>query len=116
MNPSLTKVEPHDQVVLVALIRRALSDSSANQLVDEVNSAAADAPGKPLVLDMLKVEFIPSSVLGALVRIAQSMKLDGRRFVLVRVDRRVRGTLSVTRLDKVLAMHETLDDFLATLE
>ena len=116
MSPSLTSHQPHDQVVLVAITRRALSDSSANQLVDEVNTAAASEPGKPLVLDMLKVEFIPSSVLGALIRIAQSMKLDGRRFLLIRVDRRVRGTLSVTRLDKVLEMHETLDDFLATLE
>lgn len=114
-NPELTRVQPHDQVVHVLINRRALNDVSSHQLIDEVNSAAAAAPKLPLVLDMLKVEFTPSSVLGALVSLSNSMKLDGRRFILVHVDRRVRGTLAVTRLDKKLEMFETLDDAVASL-
>jgi anti-anti-sigma factor len=112
----ITRIDPHEKVVLVAITRRALSDALAPALIDEVNTAAAENPGKPLVLDFLKVEFIPSSVLGALVRIAQSTRLDGRRFYLIRVDRRVRGTLSVTRLDKVLEVRETVEDVVRELD
>ena len=112
----LTSIEPHQQVVHVLVMRRALSDGSSHQLLDEVNSAAAANPRLPVVLDMLKVEFTPSSVLGALVSLSSGMKLDGRRFILVHVDRRVRGTLSVTRLDKKLEMFETLDDAVASIK
>lgn len=114
-NQELTAVQPNDKIVHVLITRRALNDASSHQLIDEVNAAAAAMPRLPLVLDMLKVEFTPSSVLGALVSLSHSMKLDGRRFVLVHVDRRVRGTLSVTRLDKKLEMFETLNDALATI-
>lgn len=111
----LTTVNPHDKVVWVQINRRALNDGASAQLVEDVTSASDADPKKPVILDFKRVEFTPSSVLGALVRISQTFKLDGRRLVLVHVDRRVRGTLSVTRLDKVLEVRETIDDAIAAI-
>lgn len=111
----LTTVNPHDKVVWIQINRRALNDGASTQLVDDVTTASDADPKKPVVLDFKKVEFTPSSVLGALVRISQTFRLDGRRLVLVHVDRRVRGTLSVTRLDKVLEVRETIEDAIAAM-
>lgn len=111
----LTTVNPHDKVVWVQINRRALNDGASAQLVDDVTAASDADPKKPVVLDFKKVEFTPSSVLGALVRISQTFKLDGRRLVLVHVDRRVRGTLSVTRLDKILEVRETIEDAISAM-
>jgi anti-anti-sigma regulatory factor len=43
---------------------------------------------------------------------SKSFKLDGRRLALIGVDRRVRETIGVTRLDRILEIHRTLDDVL----
>ena len=110
---AITTVQATPNVVHIAVTRRALSDSAASGLLAEVTSAADAQPKFPVILDLKKVEFIPSAVLGALVRLSQRLKLEGRRLILVHVDRRVRGTLSVTRLEKVLEVRETLDDALA---
>lgn len=110
---SITAVQPTPDVVHISVTRRALSDAAATSLVTEVTAAMDNSPRLPVILDLKKVEFVPSAVLGALVRLSQTMKLDGRRLVLVHVDRRVRGTLSVTRLDKILELKETLADAIA---
>src|SRR5262245_44080638 len=107
---AITAVQATPNVVHIAVTRRA-----ASGLLEEVSAAADAQPKFPVILDLKKVEFIPSAVLGALVRLSQRLKIEGRRLVLVHVDRRVRGTLSVTRLEKVLEVRETLDDALAEL-
>ncbi|MBI5863917.1 MAG: STAS domain-containing protein [Planctomycetes bacterium] len=109
---AITLVHPNTDMVHIAVVRRALNDSAAIGLVAEVTQAADAQPDVPVVLDLKKVEFVPSAVLGALVRLSQSLKLAGRKLILVHVDRRVRGTLSVTRLEKVLDLRETIDDVL----
>lgn len=113
---AITIVQPTPNVVHIAVARRALSDSAASALVTEVTAAGDAQPGLPIILDLKKVEFVPSAVLGALVRLSQTMRLDGRRLILVHVDRRVRGTLSVTRLEKILELRETLEDAVRELQ
>lgn len=110
---SITAVQTTAEIIHISVTRRALSDSAATSLVADVTAAMDANPKLPVILDLKKVEFVPSAVLGALVRLSQAMKLDGRRLYLVHVDRRVRGTLSVTRLDKILELKETLADAIA---
>lgn len=110
---AITAVQATPNVVHISVTRRALSDSAASSLLAEVTAAADAQPKCPVILDLKKVEFIPSAVLGALVRLSQTLRLDGRKLILVHVDRRVRGTLSVTRLEKVLEVRETLEDAIA---
>lgn len=108
----VTNVQASEDAVLIVIQRRTLDESATNELVDDVLMAAAAHPGPPIVLDMEQVKFAPSVALGSLVRLSKSFKLDNRRLILINVDRRTRGAIAVTRLDKVLEIFNTLDDAL----
>jgi anti-anti-sigma factor len=105
----VTEIRPHEQVLLIEIVRRALDESSARQLADEVLTAAAARPNVPVVLDMTHLGFAPSAAIGSLIRLSRSFKLDGRRLVLIGIQARVLGAIKVTRLDAVLEIHDTLD-------
>lgn len=109
---AVTQVEPHDQVLLIAVMRRSLDEASTEELVDQVGTLAAERPRVPIVLDLSRVKFAPSVALGTLVHLSKSFSLEGRRVALVRVDQRVRGTIQVTQLNKVLDIYETVEDML----
>ena len=72
-------------------------------------TAAVDVPSKPIVLDMSAVKFAPSVALGALVKLAKSFGLDGRRLAIIGVDSRIRRTIRITRLHEVLEIHDSLE-------
>ncbi len=106
---AVTEVRPHDSLLHVVVLKRALDDTSTNQLVEDVEDAAVQTPGRPIVLDLSSVKFAPSVALGSLVQLSKSFSLDRRRFVLIGVDRRVMDSIRVTQLDKVLEIRRTLD-------
>ena len=108
----VTDVQATEDAVLIVIQRRTLDESATNELVDDVLMAAAAHPGPPIVLDMSQVKFAPSVALGSLVRLSKSFRLDNRRLILINVDRRTRGAIAVTRLDKVLEIFNTLEDAL----
>jgi len=111
---AVTEIRPHEQVLLIAVMRRSLDETSAHQLTDDVLTAAAGKPRVPVVLDMSQVRFAPSAALGSLVKLSRSFKLDGRRLALVGVGPRVLGAIKVTRLDAVLDVSDTLEQVIGT--
>ncbi|HEY3242293.1 MAG TPA: STAS domain-containing protein [Phycisphaerae bacterium] len=108
-------IQPHQSVLILAVQRRALDAATTDALEVEVNAAVAAAPGQPVVLDMSKVEFAPSVALGTLLRLAQDLKFFGRRLIMVGVTQKVRGTLQVTRVDKLLEIQANVADALMRL-
>ena len=113
---SVIATQAHEKAFVVAVTKRALDAVTVVALRDEVNAALAGvAPGLPVVIDLAKVDFAPSVALGTLVNLAQDLKWSGRRMLLCGLTRQVRGTIAVTRLDKVFEVHLTLADALAAL-
>jgi anti-anti-sigma factor len=110
----VTEIRPHEHLLLMAVLKPSLDEASAHQLTDDVLTAAAERPRLPIVLDMSKVRFAPSSALGALVQLSRSFKLDGRRLALIGIDNRVRGAITVTGLDAVLEIYDTLEQVVGT--
>lgn len=108
-------VQPQEKVLVISIRKSLLDESTTRELCDEVLTAAVETPRLPIVLDMAQVRFAPSVALGALVRLSNSFKLDGRRIMLIGVDLRIRGTIRVTRLDQVLEIYETLPQVLTQL-
>ncbi len=108
----VVSIQPHERVVLAAVTRKSLDGITSGRLESEVSAASAQEPGKVVVLDMSKVDFVPSVALGSILRLAQDLKFFGRRLIVVGVTSQVRRTMSVTRLDKVLELRATLADAL----
>jgi len=106
---AVTEIRPHEQVLLIVVLKQSLDKESARQLADNVLTAAAKRPHVPIVLDMSRVRFAPSAALGSLVKLNRGFRLDGRRLVLIGIDPRVLGAIKVTCLDTVLEIHNTLE-------
>lgn len=109
---SVTEILPHEQVLHIAVRKRSLDAMSTQTLVDDVDTAAAQRPGVPIVLDLTNLKFAPSVALGSLVQLSKSFRLDGRRIALIGVGPRIRDPIRVTRLHEVLEIHDTLEQFL----
>jgi anti-anti-sigma factor len=108
----VTEVQPHDQLLLIAVRKSKLDEMATEQMVEDVYVASAARPSVPIVLDLAKVRFAPSVALGALAKLSRSFQLDGRRVALINIDRRVRGAIKVTGLHNVLEIHERVEDVL----
>ena|ERR1044071_3382682 len=108
-------VEPNEKALVISVLCKRLDEMSVKSLESEVTEAAAAAPGKPIVMDLSKLDFAPSVALGALARLVGDFKFFGRRCILAGVTQRVRGTMNVTRLDTLIEIRPSVADALAQL-
>jgi anti-sigma B factor antagonist len=108
-------VEPHAQVLLIVVQASRLDPAAAAELEDEASRAAIDTPNLPFVLDISKVSFAPSVAIGVLVNLFKGFKLSNRKAFLVGPTPPIRGVLSVTRVDELIAIRPTLDAVLADI-
>lgn len=108
-------IQPHAEAVWAIIHQSKLDDVISEQLQREIPAAAAQRPGLPVVLDMSLVAFIPSVALGSLVLLSRSLKKDGRHFFLVGLQPEIRNLLALTRIDKLLEIHGSLEEALSHL-
>ena len=110
------EIKPHDKVLLVLVLKRILDDPSARELADGILTAAAEIPKIPVVLDLSQVRFAPSVALSSLVQLTNSFKFDQRQIVIIGLDRRLRETVRVTQLHRVLRIQDNLEQVLARID
>jgi anti-sigma B factor antagonist len=89
-----------------------MDEERTKQMQDSLMKAAEAKPKLPVVLDLTKVEFLPSLSIGALVSFMTYFKQLGRRFILVGIQPPIRDMLAITRLDKIFEMFDNVDDAL----
>ena len=72
--------------------------------------------GRPfLIIDLEKVPFMDSSGLSALVSALKAARKHNDTVVLVRPTPHVRMTLQMSMLDRIFAIHDTIEDALEAL-
>lgn len=69
-----------------------------------------------LVVDLSSVPFIDTSGLGALISGLKTARLAGGDLRLAQVDSRARQLLQITSLDRVLTVHESVEEALRAFE
>ncbi len=69
--------------------------------------------GANLVLDLSHVRFMDSSGLGAVMSIYKMLK--GKKISVVNPQRAVRELLKLTRMDKLIASYDSIQDAVATM-
>ena len=105
-------IEPHSRILLAVLQAARMDEEAARAIQARVLDAADQSPDRPVLLDMSKVEFMPSLSLGVLVALLRKFKQEGRRFILAGLKPQVRETLTICRLIKVFEIYDTVDDAL----
>jgi anti-sigma B factor antagonist len=96
---------------LVLAVRGEVDLSTGGRLADTAGEALREAAGRPVVLDMLAVEFLSSSGLGVLVSLNDDARAAGTPLrVVVDQDRPVMRPIRTMGLDDVLSMYGTVDE------
>lgn len=111
----IVSIEPHEEIVLAAIQCARMDEAGTGAMQEQVGAAAEASRHLPVVLDMSNVQFFPSLSLGALVNLLRDFKQHNQRFMLVGVQPPVRSALSVTRLDKLFEIYDSVDDALRQL-
>jgi anti-sigma B factor antagonist len=86
----------------------------AGELKDRLTEAT-DAGTKALILDFSDVTFVDSMGLGVLVGGMKGLRAAGGELHLVVSSPEVQRILEITRMDRVIPLHETLPDGLAAV-
>ncbi len=108
-------IEPHDEMILVVVQCTQMDEDETCELQAAVSAAAAKARHLPVVLDLSRVEIVPSLSIGALVNLLRELEREGQRFILAHILPGFRVTLAITRLDKVFEVCDNVDDALARI-
>jgi anti-anti-sigma factor len=87
-----------------------MDDATAEALKTAIVAEARKSGTLPVVLDMSGVNMIPSFSVGMLVALWRQLGKSKQRFILVGLQPKVRETLAICRLDKVLEICESVDE------
>jgi anti-anti-sigma factor len=105
-----------DGQILVASARCVQMDDVTAEAVKAAIFAEDPKAGTlPVVLDMSGVGMIPSFTVGMLVSVWRQLGKAKRRFILVALQPKVRETLAICRLDKILEICDSLAEAKARL-
>ena len=103
-------VEPTETGVVARLNLKLLDDHSLKRMDDMIDKAACGRPGVTnIVLDMSQVRIVPSLGLGLLIQLMKKYKERKQYVKLAAVQPQVRTTMAITKLDRVLDLHDTVE-------
>jgi anti-anti-sigma factor len=97
------RVYETDPVVVIGFVNPAVLDpSQIAECREEINALMALHDGKPLAVDLMDVQYVPSVVLGMLA----SLTRLGTEVHLYNISAEVRDVLEVTHLGPLFKIHE----------
>jgi anti-anti-sigma factor len=105
---SVATVEKLPDMVVVHLQPEKIDEKNLPDIHEAVVKAGTDSPQLPVIVDMARVDFMPSMSLAGLIRLLQLFKSRKQRLVLVALQPGVRDTLVVTKLDRLFEIHRDL--------
>jgi anti-anti-sigma factor len=95
---------------VIARVNLKLFDDANLKLMHQLIDAEATKPGVMfVVLDMSRVQIVPSLGLGALVQLSNKCKARQQRLKLAAVQPQVRQTMSITKLDRILDLVDSVE-------
>jgi anti-sigma B factor antagonist len=103
---SITSVEELSDLVVLHVVVEELNEAQLQQLQIEVRAAADANPGRPCVVDLARVSFMPSLSLAALVRVYTEFQGRQQRLILAGLQPQVRDLFVMTRLDRLFELQE----------
>lgn len=95
---------------LVVSVQAEKLDYMVLDKLDRRITAQATMAGKfNVILDLGEVEFIPSMLMSVLVKTLKRLGDQGRKFLLVGMNRHIRASLKLTRIDVLFDLHDSVN-------
>lgn len=106
--PSIT-IERNAGAIVARVQVKLLEEKDLKQLSQMIDTASSEQPATLVVIDLAKVQMLPSLGLGTLVQISNKCRARQQRLRLAAVTPPVRQVLSITRLDRVLDLADSVE-------
>ena len=110
------EVRSADRAVIVRVRRSEIDAETSAGFSRALTALLETAAGRPVVLDFGAVEFGGSPMLAALVLFRRRLAAAGGRLVLCRLRPFVRGTLEISKLDRIFPIRDTVKDALTVVQ
>jgi len=108
--PGPITLEKSGSTLIARVAIKLLDDKAMGLLGNMIDESAGDNSGvNVVVLDMAKVQFLPSLVLGGLVQMSSKCKARKQLLKLAAVQPAVRQLFAITKLNRVLEMSDTVE-------
>ena len=102
--------ETQPEALVVSVQSERLDYMVLDKLERRISAQATMAGKYNVILDLAEVEFIPSMLMSVLVKTLKSLGDQGRKFLLVGMNRHIRASFKLTRIDMLFDLHDSVDD------
>jgi anti-sigma B factor antagonist len=106
----LVTVQRLDAAVIMTIECEQVDSQLLARLEREATVMSIRGIRRPVVIKMDRVELIPSVMMGALLNLMRNLKRRGLRMMLVGLNPSIRGTFSVTHLDRLFEVYDTEEE------
>jgi anti-anti-sigma factor len=106
-------IEDAGQAVVARVSIKLFDDRTMKRMNEMIDQAAAKPGVVYVVLDMSKVQIVPSLGLGALVQLSNKCKARQQRLKIAAVQPQVRQTMAITKLDRILDLVDSVEEAVA---
>ncbi len=110
----LFRVLRQNDVTVVEFLRNDLDPEAVDTLASELQAIASRPDAHKLVLDLAKVRFVPSRVLGVLVELNRVMGEQQHQLRICGLQPMILSVFKFTRLDTVLKLTPTREEAVAS--
>ncbi len=107
--------ETFPEALVVSVQSEKLDYMVLDKLARRITAQATMAGKFNVILDLGEVEFIPSMLMSVLVKTLKRLGDQGRKFLLVGMNRHIRASLKLTRIDVLFDLHDSVDAARAAL-
>lgn len=108
---SRLRISQQGEVTQVEFLDRNILDEANIQAIGDEIGRLIDDSGKPkLLISFNNVDHLSSAALGALITINKRVSDKAGALRLADIDPQIYEVFTITRLDKLFQIHETLDD------
>jgi anti-sigma B factor antagonist len=108
--PQRVSIELVGEALVARLNTKMLDDRDLNRLAELIGPAGPNSGVKAIVLDMSRVQFLPSLALGILVKLSDACARRQQQLKLAAVIPQVRDVLKITRLDRILHLSDSVEE------
>ncbi len=107
--PNPIVIEPRDNAVIARVNLKLFDDKNLKAMSELIDQAAAKPGVELVVLDMSRVQILPSLVFGVLIQLLHRCRDRKQKLKLAGVQPQVRAAMTITKLDQLLDLVDTVE-------
>lgn len=105
-------IETSGTAVIARVVAKLLEDKDLRALGKQVDESAAPGAVSVVVLDMSKVQFLPSLSLGILVQMSTKCRARQQKMKIAGLSPQLKEMFRITKMDRILELVDSVDSAL----